>query len=104
MSEPKISEFLKNFNVRISAGCISNLLSDPQAVFHHEKDELYRAGLECGEYRQIDDTGARVSGENHYTRVVCNSLYTACFTTEHKDRLSVLDVLRNFAPPSFSDQ
>ncbi len=101
MSEPKILEFLKNFNVHISAGYISSVLSDPQAVFHHERDELYRAGLECGEYQQIDDTSARVNGENHYTQVVCNSLYTAYFTTEHKDRLSVLDVLRNFAPRRF---
>ena len=101
MSEPKILEFLRNFNVRISAGYISSLLTDPQALFHREKDELYRTALECGEYQQIDDTSARVNGENHYTQVVCNPLYTAYFTTEHKDRLSVLDVLRNFAPRRF---
>jgi hypothetical protein len=101
MSEPKILEFLQNFNVRISAGYISSLLTDPQAVFHHEKDDLYRAALECGDYQQIDDTGARVNGENHYTQVVCNPWYTAYFTTERKDRLSVLDVLRNFAPRRF---
>lgn len=101
MSEPKILEFLHNFNVHISAGYISSLLSDPQAVFHHEKDELYRTALECGAYQQIDDTSARVNGENHYTQVLCNPLYTAYFTTEHKDRLSVLDVLRNFAPRRF---
>jgi hypothetical protein len=101
MSEPKILEFLQNFNVHISAGYISSLLSDPQAVFHHEKDDLYRTALECGKYQQIDDTSARVNGENHYTQVLCNPLYTAYFTTEHKDRLSVLDVLRNFAPRRF---
>ncbi len=101
MSEPKILEFLQNFNVRISAGYISSLLTDPQALFHHEKDELYRTALECGAYQQIDDTSARVNGENHYTQVLCNPLYTAYFTTERKDRLSVLDVLRNFAPRRF---
>lgn len=101
MSEPKILEFLRNFNVRISAGYISSLLSDPQAVFHREKDALYWTALECGEYQQIDDTSARVNGENHSTQVICNPLYTAYFTTERKDRLSVLDVLRNFAPRRF---
>ncbi len=101
MSEPKILEFLQNFNVPISAAYISNLLTDPQAVFHREKDDLYRAALEGGDYQQIDDTSARVNGENHYTQVVCNPLYTAYFTTERKDRLSVLDVLRNFAPRRF---
>ncbi len=101
MSEPKILEFLQNFNVYISPAYISTLLTDKQAVFHMEKDELYQAGLECGGYQQIDDTGARVNGENHYTQVMCNPLYTAYFTTERKDRLSVLDVLRNFAPRRF---
>ena len=101
LSEPKILAFLQNFGVRISAGYISGLLSDRQAVFHREKDALYRAALECGDYQQIDDTSARVNGENHSTQVVCNPLYTAYFTTEHKDRLSVLDVLRNFAPRRF---
>ncbi len=65
MSEPKILEFLKNFDVSISAAYISALLTDEQMVFHTEKDELYRAGLECGDYQQIDDTTARVNGENH---------------------------------------
>lgn len=101
MSEPKILAFLQNFNVHISTAYISTLLTNKQAVFHTEKDELYRAGLECGAYQQIDDTSARVNGENHYTQVICNPLYTAYFTTERKDRLSVLDVLRNFAPRRF---
>jgi hypothetical protein len=101
LSEPKLLEFLHNFNVRISAAYISSLLTDPHAVFHREKDELYRTALECGGYQQIDDTRARVNGENHSTQVVCNPWYTAYFTTERKDRLSVLDVLRNFAPRRF---
>ena len=101
MSEPKIWEFLQNFEIQISPAYISSLLTSKIDVFHAEKDELYRAGLKSMEYQQIDDTTARVNGENHYTQIVCNPLYTAYFTTEHKDRLTILDVLRNFAPQSF---
>lgn len=101
MSEPKILEFLGNFGVEVSGAYISTLLTDEQAVFHAEKDELYRAGLECGDWQQIDDTSARVNGESHYVQVVCNPLYSAYFTTARKDRLTVLDVLRNFAPRRF---
>jgi cell division protein FtsB len=100
-SEPKILAFLQNFNVRLSAGYISRWLTDPPAVFHHEKDALYRTALEGGAYQQIDDTRARVNGENHSTQVVCNPWYTASFTTDRKDRLSVLDVLRKVAPRRF---
>ena len=101
MSQPKILEFLRNAKVVISSSYISKLLTDPESVFHAEKDDLYQAGLASGSYQQIDDTTARVNGENHYTQVVCNPVYTAYFTTEHKDRLSVLDVLRNFAERRF---
>ena len=45
-------------------------------------------------YQQIDDTSARVRGENHYMQVVNNHYYSAFFTRPHKDRLSVLDILR----------
>jgi hypothetical protein len=76
-------------------------ITDKQAVFHTEKDDPYQAGLECGAYQQIDDTGARMNGENHYSQVMCNPLYTTYFATERKDRVSVLDVLRNFAPRRF---
>ena len=101
MSEPNILEFLQNLGIQISAAYISSLLTSKIEVFHAEKNELYIAGLESMEYQQIDDTTARVNGENHYTQVVCNPLYTAYFTTEHKDRLTILDVLRNFAPRRF---
>ena len=52
-------------------------------------------------YQQTDDTSARVKGENHYTQIVCNPLYSAYFTTQRKDRLTVLDIFRNFAPRAF---
>ena len=96
VSEPKILDFFRNYGVKISAGTISNILIKDKKVFHTEKDELYQAGLASTIYQQIDDSGARVNGENYYTHVLCNDLYTAYFTTKKKDRLTVLDILRNF--------
>jgi len=96
-SEPKILEFFKNFNIYISASSISRMLTKNNDVFHKEKEELYLAGLESRLYQQIDDTGARVNGENYHTHIVCNELYAAFFTTKHKDRLTILDILRNFS-------
>ena len=98
MSEPKIGEALRNFGVVISDAYISARLTQPRHidVFHDEKSDLYLAGLEAGGYLQIDDTSSRVNGKNHYTQIVCNPFITAFFTTPGKDRLTVLDVLRNF--------
>jgi hypothetical protein len=101
MSQPKILEFLRNFQVQVSAAYVASVLTADLAEFHADKDALYEAGLASGTYQQIDDTTARENGEKRYTHVVCNSLYTAYVTTERKDRLSVLDVLRNAAPRRF---
>jgi regulator of replication initiation timing len=94
MSEPKIIEFLENVGIRISKGTLSNLLVQGHEDFHAEKEAVYEAGLESSSYQHLDDTPTRVNGQNQYCHVVCNLLYTAYFTKPSKDRLSVLDVLR----------
>jgi regulator of replication initiation timing len=101
MSIPKINEFLKNFGVLISGSYISDRLTKHIDVFHQEKAEIYLASLESSSYQQIDDTGSRVNGQNYYTQIVCNPLATVFFTTKRKDRLTILDVLRNFESRHF---
>ena len=103
MSIPKIVEFYSNIGTLISGSYISERLTKPayMDVFHHEKDEMHKMALEVSSYTQIDDTTTRVNGKNHYTQILCNQYYTAFFTTEHKNRLTVLDVLRNFESHSF---
>lgn len=95
MTEPKILEFLHDAEVHISAGQLSNFLIKKQDGFHAEKDAVYEAGLRSSPWQHIDDTAMRVNGQNQYCHVVCNPLYTAYFTMEKKNRLTVIDVLRN---------
>jgi hypothetical protein len=94
-SEPKILEFLVNAGVQISAGQVSNFVIKEQGEFHAEKDAVYEAGLRSSPWHHADDTLTRVDGENQHCHVVCNPAYTVYTTLPHKDRLSVLDVLRN---------
>ena len=96
MSIPKINEFLHNCDILISGSYISDRLTKHMDIFHKEKAEIYQASLETSSYQQIDDTGCRVNGQNQYTQIICNSLATIFFTTERKDRLTILDILRNF--------
>jgi hypothetical protein len=94
-SEPKILELFENVGVKISDGELSNLLIKDQAGFHAEKDAVYEAGLRSSPWQQTDDTLTRVDGQNQHCHVVCNQVYTAYHTRPSKERLSVLDVLRN---------
>lgn len=94
MSEPKIIEFFENVGIQISKGTLSNLLNKGHEDFHAEKEAVYEAGLASNFYHHLDDTPTRFNGKNNYCHVICNLLYTAYFTRAGKDRLSVLDVLR----------
>ena len=95
MSEPKIRGLYENVGVQISAGQLSNLLIKRQEGFHAEKEEVCEAGLRSSPWQHIDQTSTRVDGQNQHCNIVCNPLYTVYTTTRSKDRLSVLDVLRN---------
>ncbi len=101
MTEKGILDFFQNFGIQISSAYISNQWTKGYDSFHDEKNEIYKTGLSLTTFQQIDDTGARVKGENHYTQIVGNPFYTAYFTTPKKNRLTVLDVFRNFAPRKF---
>jgi len=94
-SEPKILEFFENVGINISSGEISNLLIKKQEKFHREKDAVYEMGLQSSPWQQTDDTLTRVNGQNQHCHVVCNPVYTSYHTQASKNRLSVLDVLRN---------
>ena len=101
VSEPKIRELFHDVGVQISAGELSNLLIHGQERFHAEKDAVVEAGLRSSPWQHLDQTSTRVDGQNQTCQILCNPLYTALFTTPSKDRLSVLDVLRNGRPRTF---
>jgi hypothetical protein len=101
MSQPKILEWFEHVGIHLSAGELSNwLIQDPE-LFHREKAAAYEAGLSSSPWHHLDETGTRVNGQNQQCHIVCNPLYTAYFTTEKKDRLNVIDVLRNLRPRLF---
>ena len=94
-SEPKISEFLENFDVQVSAGSISNILTNSADDFEPDYHDVLVAGLSSTTYQQTDDTSARVDGEFWHTHILCNPFYTLYSTRSRKDRLAVLEVLQN---------
>ncbi len=95
MTEPKIADLLANVGILISDGQISNMLSSGQEQLQPEKEAIVEAGLSSSPWQHMDDTGTPVNGRNWHCQVLCNPLYTAYTTTLRKDRLTVIDVLRN---------
>jgi len=101
MTEPKIRDLFRSLGVQISTGGLSNLLIQDQDAFHAEKAALYQAGLASTPWQHMDDTSTRVAGQNQVCHIVCNPLFTAYCTLPGKDRLSVIDVLRDLQPRAF---
>ena len=95
MTHSGIAGFLANHKILIGSGSISRILtlSPEKEGFHQEKKDIVMAGLQSADYQQMDDTGARVKGQNYYDHILCNEFYTAYFTRPHKDRLTIIDIL-----------
>jgi hypothetical protein len=101
MSEPKIGEFLANFDVQVSSGSLSNILTATASDFESDYHDVLLAGLSSTAYQQTDDTSARVQGAFWHTHILCNPFYTLYSTRPHKDRLAVLAMLQNTNEPRF---
>lgn len=101
VTQPDLHQLLKDIGLHVSAATISRIILNESDQFTEEKQAIITAGKQSTDYQQIDDTGARVNGKNHYTHVLCNEFYTAYFTRPNKDRLTVLEIL-NGKPLKFS--
>ncbi|GAH88238.1 unnamed protein product, partial [marine sediment metagenome] len=95
VTENKILNYLLDKGLPISAGKISDILttSNDLEIFHTEKDEINEASVAYSPYQQIDDSGARVNGENQYCSVLCNEFCSLFYIRPKKNRLTVIDVL-----------
>jgi hypothetical protein len=77
--------------VSVSEGQIGEILLDKDlAVLEKEKEAAREVAIEKHGYQNIDDTGARINGQNAYTIVTCNEDFCSFMTSKSKDRLSAL--------------
>jgi len=91
----KILNYFLDKGFSISTGKISDILtgSADLEIFHREKDEIHEASVAHSLYQQIDDTGARVNGENQYCSTLCNEYCSLFSKNPKKNRLTVIDFL-----------
>ncbi len=97
----RIHKMLSDIGIIISSGEISNIILKEGDIFHKEKKDITEAGIKSSSYQHIDDTGARVGGENQHFTVLCNDYFSAFFTTPKKNRLTVIGILSQKGKLSF---
>ena len=101
LSIPKIGEFLRMHGIAISNGCISNILLENGESLKGEQLAIHQTGLEQGLYEATDTTASRFNGANYNTHVFGNDNYTAYFTKPHKDRQTIVDLIRLDQPRTY---
>jgi hypothetical protein len=94
VTQPLLLEQLREFEIDISTGQLSNMLIEGKATFHKEKDRILAAGLEVSNYINVDDTGARHNGKNGYCTHIGNESFSWFESTESKSRINFLKLLR----------
>ena len=95
VTEPLIREQLLERGVDISVGQIHNILTDNKEIFHDEKDEILKAGLEVSSWIQTDDTGARHQGKTGYCTHIGNEYFAWFSSTDSKSRTNFLTILHS---------
>jgi hypothetical protein len=94
VTQPLIWEQLDDLGIDISTGQVNRIITEGKEVFHQEKAEILRVGLEVSPYVHVDDTGARHQGKNGYCTHVGNELFAYFESTGSKSRINFLEVLR----------
>jgi hypothetical protein len=93
VTENKIHKILGESGIIISEGEISNILTKEKSyACAIEKQAIFETGVNQADYLNIDETGARHKGNNHYLHVVCNKLFGAFFIRQTKGS----DTIRHF--------
>jgi len=99
--ENRIHKMLSDIGIIISSGEISNIIVKNNDTFCKEVKDITEAGIKSSSYQHIDDTGARVGGENQHFTVLCNDYFSAFFTNPKKNRLTVIGILSQKEELSF---
>ncbi len=94
VTQPLIWEQLVDLGVDISTGQVNRIITEGKEVFHKEKANILRVGLEVSLYVHVDDTGARHQGKNGYATHVGNELFAFFESTGSKSRINFLEILR----------
>lgn len=93
VTQGRLLEQLREANIDISAGQLSNILLQGHEAFHAEKDDLLPVARQISGYLHCDDTSARHRGQSAVCTHIGNELFASFSTTDCKSRLNFLRLL-----------
>jgi hypothetical protein len=94
VTQPLITEQLREIGVDISKGQINNILIHGKDNFHNEKEQILSTALPLSGHINVDDTEARHNGKNGYCTHIGNEYFAWFESTNSKSRINFLQLLR----------
>ncbi len=94
VTQPLLVEQMHEWGIDISAGQLNRILVEDKDSYHAQKREILRVGLEVSSYINTDDTSARHQGVNSYCTHIGNEWFAWFETTQRKNRINFLELLR----------
>ena len=101
VTQPLLLEQLHDFDIDISSGQLSHLITENLTDFHQEKDQILQAGIENASYIQVDDTGACHAGQKGYCTHIGNEFFAWFKSTDSKNRINFLELIHEGKPVTF---
>lgn len=93
VTQPLLLEELREYGIKISAGQLSNILTQKIDVFHHEATDILIAGLNLFPEIRTDDTPAPHKGNSGYCNCINTDYFTYFKSTDTKSRINFLEIL-----------
>ncbi len=94
VTQGKIHKDLEEKGIAISRGEIDRILLKTAQSLESEKKDILKAGLSTAQVLQVDDTGNRKMGKNVYSTIICNDFFAYFHTSDKKNRINFLEILR----------
>jgi len=94
VTQSKLCGLLDGFGIRISAGCISNILQAGHDWSVGEQGQILQAGLGRGSFKQMDSTSNRENGVNKVTHIIADPSFSVFYTLASKSRIDCLRALQ----------
>ena len=94
MTVPRLVTLLRSLGIFISKRQVVRLLNAGQDEFLTAARDVLRAGLSSADWITVDDTGARHKAANGFCTQIGNEHFTWFGTTDSKNRLNFLELLR----------
>lgn len=93
MSESGIYNLFKTFGVHIGKSSISRIGLNDVRLLEEDSNDIIRTAIEQFDYLNIDDTGSKIFGTQHYSQILTNPFFTAYITLPNKNRMTILKAL-----------